>query len=296
MNIFMPRGLAPEDRQLVRYILGLLPQKDAERLDEQSIADDELATRLRSVENDLVDAYVCGTLEGEFLERFESFYLASPRRRDRVKFARQFLKAVDGLPKPAVASVAGSGSRRRRFIWLALAAALLLACGVLLLQDTRLRRGLRDAQQDGAVLDQRGRELSRQLGEQRVANDTLQREVERLRASQPLALVLRPQTRAAAPVSVIAVPRGLDVVAFELELEASDFSQYQIALRDPATNRLVWRSDVVPPAPSRQTPAVAVAVPASVLKPQHYSFELSGRKPGSAFDIVGSYAFQVEAR
>src|SRR5215469_941662 len=113
MNIFMPRGLAPEDRQLVRYILGLLPQKDAERLDEQSIVDDELATRLRSVENDLVDAYVCGTLDGEFLERFESFYLASPRRRDKVKFAREFLKAVDRLPKPATVAtsvhVAGAG-------------------------------------------------------------------------------------------------------------------------------------------------------------------------------------------
>lgn len=294
----MPRGLAPEDRQLVRYILGLLPQKDAEGLDEQSIADDDLATRLRSVENDLVDAYVCGTLDGEFLERFESFYLASPRRRDKVKFAREFLKAVDRLPKPATAAASGAGSGlwRRRFMWLALAAALLLACGVLLLQDTQLRRGLRDAQQDGAVLDGRGRALSRQLGELRVANDALKREVERLRTAEPLALVLRPQTRAAAPVSVIAVPRGLDVVAFELELEASDFSQYQVGLRDPATNRLVWRSGVVPPAPSRQTPAVAVAVPASLLRPHHYSFELSGRKPGSAFDIVGSYAFQVEAR
>jgi hypothetical protein len=32
------------------------------------------------------------------------------------------------------------------------------------------------------------------------------------------------------------------------------------------------------------------------MKPQHYSFELSGRKAGAIFDVVGSYAFQVEAR
>jgi hypothetical protein len=299
MNIFMPRGLVHEDRQLIRYILGLLPEKDAERLDELSIVDDEVATRLRSVENDLVDAYVCGTLKGELLERFESWYLASPRRLQKVNFARQFLNAVDRLPTQnasAVPSIAGPVSRRPRFIWLASAAALLLACGVFVLQDARLRRGLLDAQHASAVLDEQGRELARQLGEQRVVNDTLKNELERLRTSQPLALVLRPQTRAASPMSVIALPPGLDIVAFDLELEASDFSQYQVALKDPATNRIVWRSGVVTPASSRRTPAIAVAVPASLMKPQHYSFELSGRKAGAIFDVVGSYAFQVEAR
>jgi hypothetical protein len=302
VTIFIPRGLAQEDRQLVRYVLGLLPDKDAERLDEQSIVDDEVAARLRSVENDLVDAYVCGTLDGEWLERFESWYLASPRRRDKVKFARQFLNAVDRLPTeaataaPSVTSLPAPVSRRQKFIWLASAAVLLLACGVLLRQDVRLRRGLLDAQHDGAALDRRERELSQQLGEQRVANDVLRKEVERLRTGQPLALVLRPQTRAAAPVSAIAVPPGLDVVAFELELEASDFSQYQVALKDPATARIVWRSGVVTPVSSRRPPAVAVTVPASLLMPQHYSFELSGRTRGAAFDVVGSYAFQMEAR
>ena len=105
VNTFNPRGLGHEDRQLVRYLLGMLSDTDAERLDEQSIVDDEIAARLRSIENDLVDAYVCGTLEGELRERFESFYLASSLRRERVKFARGFLNAVDRLPEAATTSV-----------------------------------------------------------------------------------------------------------------------------------------------------------------------------------------------
>jgi hypothetical protein len=302
VNTFDRRGSAPEDRQLIRYVLGMLSDTDAERLDEQSIVDDEIAARLRSVENDLVDAYVRGALEGELLERFESFYLASPLRREKVKLARGFLDAIDRLPAQAAThvtspvSLQGPVSWRQRFIWLASAAVLLLACGVLLLQDVRLRRGLLDAQHDSAAFDTRGRELTRQLGEQSAANDALKKEVERLRAVHPLALVLRPQTRAAAPVSVIAVPSGLDVVAFELELEATDFSEYQAALKDPATRRVVWRSGVVKPVSSRRPPAVAIAVPTSVLRPQHYSFELSGRTPEVAFDVVGSYEFQIEAR
>jgi hypothetical protein len=302
VKIFRSRGLADEDRRLARYVLGLLPDAEAERLDEQSIVDDEIATRLRSVEDDLVDGYVRGTLDGELLERFESWYLASPRRRDKVAFARQLLNAIDRPPTSAatatrpVASLPGLVSRRPPFIWLATAAVLLLVCGLLFLQDVRLRRGLLDARHDGVALDSRGRDLARELGEQRVASDTLKKEIERLRAARPLALVLRPATRAAAPVSVIAVPPGLDVVAFDLELEPSEFSQYEVALKDPVTNRIVWRSGVVTPVPSRRVPAVAVAVPANLLRPQHYSFELSGRAAGAAFTVVGSYAFQMEAR
>jgi hypothetical protein len=44
------------DRQLVRYLLGLLPEKDTERFDEECVVDDDVAERLRVVEDDLVDA------------------------------------------------------------------------------------------------------------------------------------------------------------------------------------------------------------------------------------------------
>ena len=44
------------DDQHQGYLLGP-SEEDAERLDEASITDDEVAGRLRVVENDLVDAY-----------------------------------------------------------------------------------------------------------------------------------------------------------------------------------------------------------------------------------------------
>jgi anti-sigma factor RsiW len=133
------------DDQLVRYLLGILPDEDAERLDELTVWDDEMAWRLRIVENDLVDAYVAGTLTGETLERFESFYMSSDRRRRKVRFARGFLAALErGAGTAAIDG--GSNSIRgeapssqpsrvpsRRATWpLAAAAALfLLACGAL---------------------------------------------------------------------------------------------------------------------------------------------------------------------
>jgi len=37
-----------DDQQLVRYLLRLLPEEDAERIDDLSISDDEVSWRLRS--------------------------------------------------------------------------------------------------------------------------------------------------------------------------------------------------------------------------------------------------------
>src|SRR5947199_7443535 len=80
-----------DDQLLTRYLLGALPEEETARLDELSIADDDFCWRLRAAENDLVDAFVAGALSGDTLDRFRSFYLASPRRRERVEFARALL-------------------------------------------------------------------------------------------------------------------------------------------------------------------------------------------------------------
>ena len=83
------------DDQLIRHLLGTLPEDEAQRVEEESIVDDEVAARLQVAEDDLVDAYARGTLSGDRLARFESFYLASPLRRDKVAFAKRFVAAVD---------------------------------------------------------------------------------------------------------------------------------------------------------------------------------------------------------
>ena len=82
-------------RHLRDYLLGALHDDHAELTDGAVIADDDVASLLCVVEDDLVDAYARGRLRGEILERFESFYLASPRRRAKARFAACFLRIVD---------------------------------------------------------------------------------------------------------------------------------------------------------------------------------------------------------
>ena len=293
-----------DETQLVQYLLGLLPSDEAERLDEASIADDDIAARLRVVEDDLVDAYVRGTLIGDTRTRFESHYLSSPRRRERVASARRFVRAVDRAARQAPAD-----RRVPVASWLvttlAVAAVLsLVATGALLLQNVRLGRGLTIAQNERAAVDQHARELERQVNDLRVANETAASQLARARESTAaaarematIALVLLPQTRSIGPLPTLAIPAGADRVGIELRLESDDFASYQVGLKDPAVNTIVWRSEWVSATPSAGRPSVRVGVPASALKPQHYSLDLTGRRRAAQTEVVGSYAFQIVSR
>jgi hypothetical protein len=187
---------------------------------------------------------------------------------------------------------------------LAVAAMLcLMAAGVLLLQTVRLSRGLTVAQNDRVAVDRRATDLEQQVNELRSANAAATGELERLRQSAAsalretaIALVLMPQRRSIDPLPTLAIPADAERLGFELRLESDDFPQYQVGLKDPAANTIVWRSAWVTSTSARGRSAVRIAVPASILKPQHYSLDLSGRRASAAAEVVGSYAFQIVPR
>ncbi|HWW82957.1 MAG TPA: hypothetical protein VNZ26_05100 [Vicinamibacterales bacterium] len=326
--MFLPHdSRSDDDQQLVRYLLGLLPNVEAERLDEASVVDDDLALRLRVVENDLVDAYVSGTLGGDMLEPFESHYLTSPRRRESVRFARNLLRAVDraaplvdidnrqepslaagrdqdGPPAPETSSGDRMPARSRLISTLvAIAALLLVACGLLMFQAARLRSGLSMAQTQSVALDRRTRELEQRLDEQLAANTAAAKELERARkgttmnpTAVPPALVLFAQTRAGGPIPTLAIAPAVGDVALELQLESNDFPRYQVALTDPASNQVVWHSGPITATSPQGAPTVFVAFPGGLLKPQHYSLALMGLGAAANAEVVGSYTFQVVRR
>jgi len=314
----------PDDHQLEDYLLGRLPDADAERLDELSIVDDQVASRLQVVEDELVDAYVSGELAGETLKRFEAAYLSSERRREKVRFARTLLgtdrnaaSATSTGPRESIRKVAPpsahspasiahqtiahrSIAHRLMVPWrLPVAAVLLLGVsGWLLYDNAVLRNGLRDAQQASAESSHRALDLERRLDDQQVARTEAVKQPEAPAAPDlpVIALVLLPQTRSAGPIATLAVPQATDRVALELQIDPSDFRQYQVALQDPGTNQIVWRSDTISVRTLDNVPTVSVIIPAAVLKAQHYSLQLDGLHPARAPEVIGSYAFQVVRR
>jgi hypothetical protein len=297
----MPPTPPISDDHLVRYLLGALPADEVERLDERTFVDDELAERLRVVEDDLVDSYAAGTLTGERLQRFETFYLASHRRRSKAAFAKGLKGAIERSahqPRPAQNTTTQPSRRIWPASWwpLAAAAVLILTVGVLVLQNFTLRRDLRETAGQIADANQRATAASQQLVREQTAAAAAKQALLDARTPPALAtvaLVLPPQTRGVTSVSILAVPSGASAVPLSLVLEASGGTSYDVALRDPASNRTVWRSPPLAPQRAAKIPMVPVSLPAGLLKAQHYALDLFELRSGSAPEFVSSYAFEV---
>jgi hypothetical protein len=191
-----------DDKLLTDYLLGSLSEEEAERLDELSFTDDELAARLRVVENDLVDAYARGEMTGATLERFKSHYLASPMRREKAAFARGFQdllrQAVTtereqrsfGETSAAKELASHKGFLHRFFFptrsavqWGLAAAALvvLLLSGWLAFDNLRLRDQMNQARAEREELQRRERELQTELADQRSGDSEKEQELAALR-------------------------------------------------------------------------------------------------------------------
>lgn len=288
-----------DDEELVRYLLGLLPDEARERLDEASIADDEFAACLRSAETNLIDSYVRGRLAGPTLDRFESYYLSSPLRRANVRLAANFLDAVDrsaarAEPVPWTHRIA----RPIRLVPIAAVAALLMVvCGVFVFQAVRPRNEPTLATSANGAAE-RTAEAERQSTEGGTAASSPPAvappgDRPAVPAERIVAMVLLPPTRSIAPVPTVSVPAGTDRVRFELRLESNDFPSYRVGLNNPATDQTLWRSVWIAPNSTADQASVAVLVPANLLGPQHYSLDLAGRDAAGRVEVIGSYPVRI---
>jgi hypothetical protein len=300
----------PDDQVLSRYLLGSLPAEEAERLDELSIADDEFSLRLDAVENDLLDSYVRNELSGETLARFESVYLFSPRKLEKVEFARTLLrwdKKTAGAKESSAATRSSErwfGVLRLSLQWGFAAATLVMSIGIgyLLVENGRLRNLRVESREQQAILEQRTQEMEKQLSDLRSANLEMQKELAQARDSQAgfspltaLTVLLLPQTRGVGPIRTIFAP-STGQIRLRLQLELDDFPQYRIAIKDSASNSVVWRSETLKSTAAGRNKEVSVSLSVTLLEGKNYVLELSGVSPNGASEFVSSYVFRLIKR
>jgi anti-sigma factor RsiW len=188
---------------LTQYLIGSLPEAEAERLAELSITDPAFAEALTVAEKDLIDAYVQGELEASVLERFKSHYLASPLRREKVRFAEAFqvfagrsaaadAAAIDPVRRDAKRKRAGWPATLSLFTpglawqWglAAVAVIMLIASGWLAIENLRLRQQTSQAEARRDELLQRERELQKEVDAERSTNSAAEQELARLRSER----------------------------------------------------------------------------------------------------------------
>ena len=332
----LTHDLSPQDRQLVNYLLGLLPEEEADLLDEESVVDDEVAARLCGVEEDLVDAYVTGTLDAPVRSRFETYYLKSPLRRGKVKFARRFLTVVDratATPTP-ITAMAGAGAdrvrrfsprpetiaskpatRQARFRWsmLTAAASMLITCGVFV-KDMQVRQGLDQARAQSAAQSRRAEMLSKQLDEARNENAQIAEQLNRARAEsippEQLSALSLPALRAGSVSSraTVLFPQTRSVgqpPTVKIRPNATIRFDLRLESTEFPRYRAILRTasdnsmvwrSAVLTTRTARSSTVPLAVPSQVLNAQHYSIELSGIDATGLETTVSSYGFQTDRR
>ncbi|MCI0412329.1 hypothetical protein L0222_05940 [bacterium] len=288
-----------EERIIEDYLLGTLPEAEMERLDQLSVTDDDFAQRLRDVENDLMDAYVRGELSGNTLVSFKSHYLASSKRKEKVSFAEAFRDVMIASEQATIKSI----SRKPAFVFqwaLAAVAAMMMLTGGYLMFDNMSLRNQR------LTLEQRERDLLRELALQRSSDAEKEKELTRVRQRlaelekkmpfveqrgvRVIALNLRPQTRNIGQIPVLSMPADTDSVDITLELEMNEFSAYAVALKNPATDEVLWNDKL------KADKSIKIRLPAHLLKSQNYVLELSGISSGGVSEIISSYPFRVIAQ
>jgi hypothetical protein len=309
-------GSVPE-HELTQYLLGNLRAEERERLDELSIVDDEFAERLCAVENDLVDDYVRDQLRSDALRDFESHYLATDVRRQRVAMARTLflagtrpessaeseLSVARPISSAAVNLRSLVGLPRLRFAWLAVAAALALSVTTawLAVENHRFRQQHRSSLAANSTLKQelqqpRAQSQYEQTLQNSHAPAAEESGIGKIGHSERLtsSIFLLPPTRGAATIPVAGVGQEDRWFRLQLALESDDFPQYQVDLMNFGSNKYVWHSGLVRSARVNHRRALSLLLPVGSLKSQRYAADVAGIAADGRHEMLGSYVFRID--
>ena len=321
-----------DDKTITRYLLGSVPESETERFDELSVSDDQFADALKAAERDLIDAYVQEELTGDELAKFTTYYLASSARREKVAFAQAFQgwaekkateqaaevrpERLDEKRRQAVRFTGLGFFNSPRLAWGFAAAALVLLIvgGLLVFQNHRLRQQMGQTQARHEELLLREQSLQKELEGQRAANSTTAQELARVRderehleqelnkrAPQPQGesntalLILAPPIRSSGQIPAVSIRPGTNLVAVQLELEATaNYSLYRVALIDPTNSQSLWHSGNLKVRTKGDRKVLGVGFREGLLKPQNYILRVSGISASGPAEIVGDYPFKVK--
>lgn len=81
-------------KRLRRYLLGQLSDDAREELEQELLTSDETFQELLVLEDELVDEYLGGRISADDRHHFAEYFLISPERQEKLRFARALAKAA----------------------------------------------------------------------------------------------------------------------------------------------------------------------------------------------------------
>lgn len=315
------------DQLMTQYLLDSLPADKAEYFDELSFTDDEFAAQLNAVEKDLIDAFIHGELAGENLERFNSYYLASPLRREKVEFAKAFqvyakreMKSEE-IPKTEQ-SKSGFFSAVVNFIngnklqlGFAVGLLFLILSGLWVFSNRGKPPEIEIVTQKTPTPVETSAKPENTNVEKEMANinqnvsstpkpenknvNTPENRINPTPVPTPsiapkpviASFILAPPLRGGTSLQTFSIPKETDSITVQLQLEADDYSAYQVSLIDQS-NKNLWRSGKLKSVGKGENKSLNLRFSAKLLRSNIYSLVVSGIKPDGEVEIISNYSFR----
>ncbi|MEO6194504.1 MAG: hypothetical protein ABIS20_15950 [Thermoanaerobaculia bacterium] len=279
----------PADDELLRsYLLGALPEEEADRLEQRLLAEDELFELSEAVEADLLAACARGELAPAERERVQQRLASSPRGRERLALAHA-LNTLAGSSERAAAPVLPFHPRvatpaRPAFRWAALAAALLAAAGLSWYALERPHGGEAPpwvAQERPAPASPRAPEAPRGAPAPKP---------EPTKAVFQLALM---SLRGAEAAQKLRVRTGTDIVELQIGVEGmEDLKTFHLTLRNRKAET-VWEGDGLEPVKLDGVRALVVDLPAGQIPAGTYEIQARGLTHGGEPEDLSPLEIEV---
>jgi len=316
-----------------RYLLGVLSDDDVARFEENYFADDKLFEEIEIAEDELVDAYVRGHLSEEDRKRFEEGLARSERLSERVRFskslrARAFLEPVPVLSLTShvswwnafFATLLNGGPALKTAVAIG-AVIVVLGVPFLTVQWMRNRSESQRVAAERSELEQRQKDLEREIAElksntsqlsvevqqEKAAKEHLSQELQSLkeRLAQPRPQLDPPQTAFAVLLSglsrsptddteLIVHPRQT-LIKLELVLDLDEYSTYDISIQSANGRELVSRKGRRARGPAAQR-TISVEFSSRILPEGTYVVKVSGHTSSGNYEPVSGYRFRLAKR
>jgi hypothetical protein len=299
------------EQQIKSYLLGELSESEVEQLEESLFADDEMFSEIQAVEMSLVDGYVRNELPHDERERFETEYLVTPERRQKISQAKLFHNELNALrPMPEISEERSDWLSQIFGTWrlpamqyasAALVFLLAISTGWLFYDNWKTRNELAMARTSLAnsesVLNQslaeKEAELNEKVAEQRGEGSesisALQTEIENLHRqledtkrksantsiapSSTIATILLPLARGGvSPITTITITRETKVLNVKIPIAADEANEFNVAVMHEGN--LVLKAASIKATEGSEGKILTVGLPSRQLAPGKYDVVL----------------------
>lgn len=263
----------PEPNLIRQYLLGRFDEQDEREstLSEQILFNDDLAELVESVEDEIIEEYLDGTLDSIDRRDVESYFLRPPERKEKLRFARLLRGYFKTKQTDPVNPVVPYWSTRLRSYW---PHATLILLAIVALAYI-------------ALIRQREASLEAQLMQQKAPSPNLA-PLAQTTPSQHLASSAPPAHAAVAvltldlgrprdigtPIPRIEITRSTQRLIVEIVLPSNAPGPYDVRLESNDTQGLIWSARLLPlfsPYGAR----LLFDVPEEHIKSGTYSFSVS---------------------